>query len=346
MQVKIISMAQMLVDKPIEYAAQLGLDMSVYSDLVAKLKSIRKKITPEIYGLISRYETNPDLRQILTNAIPKGGCHRAQFVVIISGSRGLEPNFTLAAASELFYWGDVGLDDIADENTIRQNATSLRTSVGDSLAVYASNVLYGIALRATVDECKHDPEKLAKVMAYYAMKLHVTSRGQAIDMLMTKKDINSVSFDDYISLIEETTGVDVASSMGIGAVIAGLDSLTTINLYNFGFILGTLAQIRDDVLDYCDITHNGEYIIGKLPFRDIETKKKRLPLLLTGNTELMSLPDKIYDTIEKEFITPRKTEAIKHLESADISLESKKLLLKILDFWSDIRLFQKIANPI
>ena len=124
-----------------------------------------------------------------------------------------------------------------------------------------------------------------------------------------------------------------------------LDNEALSNIYQFGLRLGTLAQIRDDVLDYCEVKDGeGKYIIGKLPFRDSETGKKRLPLLLTQDSGLRKIPSKVYDSIEADFIKLRRSEAKMYLNSANINEESRELLGKILEYWSDIRIFQKLSS--
>ena len=336
-------MSQMLVQKPIEYAKSLGIDVSEHIGLGNELVRIRAQIAPEIDRLIADHETNPELRSILLKAIPREGGHRGPLVYIVSSSNGNKPDLILSAASELFYWADAGLDDVADGNTFRQSAISIRKMFDDTTALYVSNVLYGIALEGVVTQFRDNPHKFREITEAFARRLHIVSRGQAVDMLATKKSLEEIRTDDYLKLVEETTGVDVGLNMKIGAISARLDPQTTENLYQFGFRLGTLAQIRDDVLDYCDAKDSeGNYIIGKLPFRDIESGKRRLPLLLTKDSNLRRIPDKVYDKIESYFIEPRREEAKKYLGSVNISRESRDLLGKILNYWSDIRLFQKI----
>jgi len=338
-------MAQMLVDAPIKYAIGAGIDIPEYASLAKKLARIRKEIAPEIDSLLDHGETNEELRNILKSAIPRDGGHRGPFVYILSRAKGADPDLEIAAASELFYWADAGLDDVADGNTQRQGAESARVKHGDTFALYASNVLYGVAMAKVVDKLKASPDKLKKLAGYFSDRLHITSRGQAIDMLMSQREIDDVSMEEYISLIEETTGVDVGTNMKIGAVLAGLDDETVENLYQFGFRMGTMAQARDDVLDYCDVKDGeGNYIIGKQPFCDIESKKKRLPVLLTKDYKLKELPDWVYDEIEKTVLSPRRKEAGKFLDAANINSETKELLREILNYWSDIRIFQKIGK--
>jgi len=335
----------MLLESPMKKAIELGHNPEGYQELANQLNKIREQITPEMQSILSQYETDKQVREIIQSSIPKeGSYHRGSLVSIVSASKGEKPNSRIAAAVELFYWATAWLDDIADKNTLRQGTESIRKTSGDTIAMYASNALYGIVFRAIADELK-EPKKLSKVVNLLARNFHIINRGQTIDALMTTHSLESVSVADYISLIEETTGVDVASNLGIGAVLAEIDQETFDNVYKFGLNLGALAQIRDDVLDYCNTKdEKGDYVIGKLPFRDVETGKKRLPLLLTQNTKLRSLPNEVYDRIEEDFVKPRREKAKNYLHSADISEESKETLESILNYWSDIRLFQKLSS--
>ena len=49
--------------------------------------------------------------------------------------------------------------------------------------------------------------------------------------------------------------------------------------------------------------------------------------------------------IENDFIIPRKKKAIKNLEESDIPKNTKNTLKRILDYWSDIRIFQYFMLP-
>lgn len=335
----------MLVNAPIEYAQAHGVKTGNFIGLAKKLEEIRREIVPEVEKLVVSYETNPQLRSFILNTIPVGAYHRGPFVYVTSMCNGSKPNLLLAAASELVYWADVILDDIADGNEFRQGATSMRLTTGNELATYVGNVMYGIALEAVADISKGmSKDNARQLFESFARRIHVTSRGQAIDLMLTKRSIEDVTIPEYLQLIKETTGVDVGSNMFIGGLSAGLNRGTTESLYQFGLILGTLAQIRDDVLDYCNAKDkHGQFIIGKLPFRDITTGKRRLPLLLTRNSQVQILPDEVYDKIEN-ILAPMREEARRHLNSAEINVDNKQLLEDILDYWSNIRLFQDIAR--
>lgn len=339
-------MAQMLLEQPMKVALRIGHNIEGYASLEAKLHEIREQILPEMKRILTSYESDPQLRKIILNGIPReGSYHRGSLISIASESKGKHRDISLATAGELFYWATAWLDDIADENTFRQGADSLRQSSGNNIAMYLSNALYGMVMKSIVEQFETEPAKLRLILKYFAHNFQVINRGQARDMLMALKPLEEVSITDYIALIEETTGVDVATNIVIGGVSGELDDETLKNLYQYGLRLGTLAQIRDDVLDYCEAKDGeGNYVIGKLPFRDSETEKKRLPLLLTKDIDMKIIPPGIYDRIESEFIEPRRQEARTYLSVANVNKNSRYLFGRILDYWSDIRLFQKLSS--
>lgn len=339
-------MAQMLLEQPIQAGIRMGHLAQDYVLLGNKLHRLQEKIAPEMRRIIDHYELNPDMRNLMLSSIPpEGSYHRGSLISIASESQGKPRAISLAAAGELFYWATAWLDDIADGNTFRQDTPSMREWAGDAVALYGANALYGVVMKAIIDCYAQEPAKLVKIMDHVAENFHVINKGQARDMLMATQPLEDVAISEYITLIEETTGVDVATSLAIGGIAGDLDETTIGHLYQFGLRLGTLAQIRDDVLDYCSATdEHGHYIIGKLPLRDALTGKKRLPLLLTKDPSLRLLPAGVYDTIEKEFTRPRVQEALSHLHAADLTRASNNLLESILTYWSDIRLFQKLAE--
>ncbi|RJQ18108.1 hypothetical protein C4573_00090 [Candidatus Woesearchaeota archaeon] len=339
-------MAQMLLEQPMKEARSIGHHIGAYSDLETKLHELREQIGREMHKMVKQYEPDAKLQELILNSIPvEGSYHRGALISIVSESRGNERNISLSATGELFYWATAWLDDISDGNTFRQNTDTMRKTSNDTVAMYLSNAVYGFVMEAIVEQHGTEPAKLSRIFKYFAHNFHVINRGQAKDILMAQRTLESVTIEEYVALIEETTGIDVATNLAIGGIAAGLADETIDKLYQFGLRLGTLAQIRDDVLDYCDVKDDkGKYIIGKLPFRDLETNKKRLPILITKDPTLRKIPDSVYEKIECEYILPRRQEAEKYLYEATIHEESEELLIKILQYWSDIRIFQKLQR--
>ena len=87
---------------------------------------------------------------------------------------------------------------------------------------------------------------------------------------------SNVTYDDYIQMITNKTGVLSAASFKIGALIAGASDQDAEALYNFGMHIGIAFQIMDDYLDvYGDMEQFGKRQAG-----DIYENKKTVLYLL------------------------------------------------------------------
>lgn len=322
-----------------------GYNHTYSESLIKDLNKTKLVLQKEINVILNSYENYNEVKEIIKRGLPKeGSYHRGSLVSIVAleGKESEEVINRVSASSELYYWGGSWQDDVADDNSFRQDAKSIRKITDDVTAMYVGNTVFGIVLKSISDSLQDQPEKLSKVMGYFSTDFHATHRGQVIDMLLTKEKIVDVSIDRYNYLVKQTTGVDIGCQLAIGATLAELSEDNVNNLYNFGVNLGTLAQIRDDVLDYCDIKMGGQYIIGKDPFRDVESGKKRIPLLLTGDYNLKELSDDVYSKIE-ENMAPFVSQANKSLKASTISSDAKDKLGNILSYWSDIEIF-KVLN--
>jgi len=82
--------------------------------------------------------------------------------------------------------------------------------------------------------------------------------------------------DDYLKMISLTTGSQFAGFFRIGGIIGGADFSELTLLGEIGMRLGTLGQIRDDLIDYLP----DEEEIWKTPLLDFKTNKRRLPLII------------------------------------------------------------------
>jgi len=344
-------MAQMIFEGPLVALKKLnkerntGYNPTYSKSLIRDLNHTKKVLQKEIRDMLDYYEDYEIVKEIIKRGLPKEGSYHRGSLVNIIASEGKESKNVIkriSAAAELYYWGGSWQDDVADDNSFRQGAKSIRKITDDITAMYIGNTVFGIVFKSISNSLQNQPKKLAKVMKYFSKDFHIVHRGQVIDMLLTNEKIEDVSLKKYNDLVRQTTGVDIGCQLAIGATLAELSEENTENIYNFGVNLGTLAQIRDDVLDYCDIKIGEEYIIGKDPFRDIESGKKRIPLLLTKDYHLKELSDEIYSKI-KDNMLPFVTDANKYLNASKISLDSKNKLENILLYWSDIEIF-KVLN--
>jgi geranylgeranyl diphosphate synthase type II len=88
--------------------------------------------------------------------------------------------------------------------------------------------------------------------------------------------MEDVTYDNYIEMITNKTGVLSAASFKIGALIADAKEEEAEHLYNFGKHIGIAFQIMDDYLDvFGDVEQFGKKHAGDI----FENKKTILYLL-------------------------------------------------------------------
>lgn len=92
--------------------------------------------------------------------------------------------------------------------------------------------------------------------------------GQQYDMDF--EDMESVPMEDYLKMIGLKTGVLIACSAKIGALVGGASQEACDLLYRFGYDLGLAFQIADDWLD----TYGDVKVFGKAIGGDIVNNKK------------------------------------------------------------------------
>jgi geranylgeranyl diphosphate synthase type II len=92
--------------------------------------------------------------------------------------------------------------------------------------------------------------------------------GQQYDMDF--EYMKSIKMEDYMKMIALKTGVLIACSAKLGALIAGAPESICDGLYKFGLQLGLAFQIQDDYLD----SFGDEKVFGKKIGGDILNNKK------------------------------------------------------------------------
>jgi len=183
------------------------------------------------------------------------------------------------ASVELRYSSLVVTDDIFDNNDLRMGKDSLPKKVGNNVSVSIAGILKSlssIALTKQLMTLDLDANTVNRIN-YLDEKSHLNVyEGQIMDINTEKFKIEELTEDFYIDMIRKTTGEDVGYCLELGGLLAGCSFEEAELIRSFGISLGTMMQLRDDIIDYI----NSKETINKLPFRDFEQKKKRLPLIL------------------------------------------------------------------
>ncbi|MCV6608938.1 MAG: polyprenyl synthetase family protein [Campylobacterales bacterium] len=161
----------------------------------------------------------------------------------------LENSYPVALGIEMLHTYSLIHDDlpVMDDSDLRRGNPTLHkvydevtaVLVGDALNTEAFNQVANAPLNGDV------VVKLVKTLAEYGGTRGMVL-GQAIDCHFENE---LLTIEQLEFLHSKKTGVLIAGSLKMGAIIAGLDLVAQEKIFNLGLKLGLLFQIQDDIID-------------------------------------------------------------------------------------------------
>ena len=156
-------------------------------------------------------------------------------------------------------------DDIMDNAKIRRSQKTINEKWNINVAILTGDFLFNESL-SVLQEIK-DPVKFKNIVRIINKSLFELCVGQDQDMLFEKSQ--SVSTDDYFTMIYNKTSSLIKSSILIGSYMGGADEKEIKKIEQIGVSLGNIFQLKDDFLDIY-----GESKFGKKIYEDIINNKK------------------------------------------------------------------------
>lgn len=176
----------------------------------------------------------------------------------------------LASSIELFHNFTLIHDDIMDQAPLRRGMETVHIKYGENTAILAGDVMLVTAYQYL---SKIDRIFLTVILQLFNTTAREVCEGQQLDMDFEKRD--SVSFSEYLHMIQLKTSVLLAASLKMGAVLGGAGERNQDLLYLFGKKLGLAFQVQDDYLDaFGDPAKFGKQVGG-----DILANKKTFLLI-------------------------------------------------------------------
>jgi geranylgeranyl diphosphate synthase type I len=180
-----------------------------------------------------------------------------------------------AAAIELLHNFSLIHDDIEDNSPQRRHRPTVWSLWGQAQAINVGDGLFAIsrlALQRLADRGT-SPQKIVVAFRIVDQTCLYLTEGQYLDLAFEKEE--GVTVDTYLEMIGMKTGALMSCATQLGALL-GTDDERLIESYGaFGYELGLLFQIVDDMLG---IWGAGE-ATGKGVGEDIVSKKKSLPVI-------------------------------------------------------------------
>ena len=171
----------------------------------------------------------------------------------------------VATAIELFHNFTLIHDDIMDVAPLRRGKPTVHDIHGVNTAILAGDVTNAMAYEHLA---QINTSIIQRVLSLFNKTSFQVCEGQQLDMDFETR--GTVSFDEYVKMIELKTSVLLAASLKLGAMIGGASVGNTEHIYEFGRNLGIAFQVQDDYLDaFGDPAKFGKQVGG-----DIKANKK------------------------------------------------------------------------
>jgi heptaprenyl diphosphate synthase len=171
-----------------------------------------------------------------------------------------------AAGVELTHLASLYHDDVMDEATVRRGTSTVNAAYGNSTAILVGDLLFGTASSIIADL----GAEAVKIQAQTFVRL---CSGQIRDDRPPAAGVDPVDY--YLGVLEDKTGVLIATAARYGAMFAGCPPETVAVMREYGERLGMAFQLADDLIDIASDSEE----TGKTPGTDLREGKATLPVL-------------------------------------------------------------------
>lgn len=212
---------------------------------------------------------DPFIAEANVHLLRAGGKRFRPMLTILAAELGDGVNdavVTAAAAVELTHLASLYHDDVMDEADLRRGTPTANTAYGNSTAILIGDLLFGHA-SALVSELGPDA---VRIQAETFIRL---CTGQIRDDRQAPDGEDSGAY--YLRVLEDKTGVLIATAARYGAMFAGCDDDVVETMRVYGERLGMAFQLADDLID---IESSAEEL-GKAPGMDLREGKRTLAVL-------------------------------------------------------------------
>ena len=270
-------------------------------------------------------------RGIEFQAQPAGLYDPLRYMIAIGGKR-LRPKLCLttygiyadeltpsilqpAAGLEVFHSFTLIHDDIMDHSPLRRGHDTVWKKWDQDTAILSGDVM-------CIDAYKRIAQApagvLPQVVALFSKTAAEVCDGQQMDMEFENRQV--VSMDEYMQMIGLKTGVLLACSAEMGALIGGADAASQKHLYDFGYNLGLAFQVADDYLD----AYGDQQVFGKPIGGDILNGKKSWLTIRAyekGAVEVLEALEHKADTPSEQAAKIARVKAI--YDSVDVAADAR-----------------------
>ena len=212
---------------------------------------------------------DPFIAEANSHLVEAGGKRFRPMLTLLAAEVGSGRNDQVVAAAagvELTHVASLCHDDVMDEAELRRGAPSANAAYGNSGAILIGDLLFGKASSIIADL----GAEAVKIQAETFVRL---CSGQIRDARPAPEGVDARDY--YLWVLEDKTGVLIATAARYGAMFSGCDAQTVEVLRLYGERLGMAFQLADDLIDVSSEAAE----LGKTPGTDLREGKRTLPVL-------------------------------------------------------------------
>ena len=238
----------------------------------------------------SAVKSKVPLLNIIMQYVIKGKGKQMRPLIIIY-SAGLFNNINKstyigATLAELLHTATLVHDDVVDDSYQRRGRFSINAIWRNKIAVLAGDFLLSRGLLTALENNEY------RLLEIASRAVKDMSEGELLQIEKARK--LDISEEVYYEIIRQKTASLLASCFAIGAASAKTDDKTIETMRLIGENLGMAFQIKDDLLDFEDISKT-----GKPTGTDIKEKKMTLPVIYLLNNSNKKEKREIINIIKK-----------------------------------------------
>jgi octaprenyl-diphosphate synthase len=245
--------------------------------------------------------------------IQKSGGKRVRPAVLLMAARlcgYIGPRAVLnAAVVEFIHTATLVHDDIIDDAELRRGQKSVHSRWGNDVTVLAGDFLY---IKSMAMALTQDTLEVVRLLCDVTLRM---IEGEIYQL--TKNGVVDITEDEHFEIIRRKTAYLFAGCAQIGGMLGEAGEARELELREYGFNLGIMFQLIDDLLDFTGESET----IGKPIGGDLREGKVTLPiihLLKHGGPEPNNL---VREMVQQRHVTPEHWSRLKALLAEHHSIE-------------------------
>lgn len=283
------------------------------ADLIQLFEPVREDLEAVEREFARQVQSQIHVIPEIGNYLLKSGGKRVRPAVLLmsarlcgySGSRAV----LNAAVVEFIHTATLVHDDIIDDADVRRGRKAVHSQWGNDVTVLAGDFLY---IKSMAMALSQDTLEIVRLLCDVTLRM---IEGEIYQL--TKNGVVELSEEEHFEIIRRKTAYLFGGCAQIGGMLGEVGEAQQQALREYGFSLGIMFQLVDDLLDFTGAAE----ALGKPIGGDLREGKITLPLIHLLNHGGLESGDLIRNAVRDRDISPEKWARLKALLNEHRSID-------------------------